>query len=157
MKPTCAPKNSKTQNQHGFTLLEVMLATMIFVFAFLPIVDLYSSALLGSDDSESLTLALQNAQTRMEEFMVFEYDEIPAGAQNAELLGLPLFENVITVDTDIPSKSSVVIQCFFVDAANNKYAEDTGLKQVVITSAKKGKNGRYVKKAVLRTLFSAGL
>lgn len=154
-KPICARKNSKLKNQQGFTLLEVMLATMIFVFAFLPIVDLYSSALAGSEDSENLTLALQNAQSRMEEYMLYEYNEIPVGVQKAELTGLPLFENVILVDTDVPDKSSLVLQCYYTDAVNNIAYEDTGLKQVIITSAKKEKNGKYVKKAVLRMLFSA--
>lgn len=134
-----------------------MLATLIFVFAFLPIVDLYSSALLSSEDSENLTLALQSAQSRMEEYMLYEYDDIPVGVQKAELTGLPLFENVILVDTDVPNKSSLVIQCYFIDAVNNKASEDTGLKQVVITSAKKEKNGKYVKKAVMRMLFAAAI
>lgn len=157
LKQTCARKNSDTRNQQGFTLLEVMLATLIFVFAFLPIVDLYSSALAGSEDSENLTLALQSAQSRMEEFMLLEYDDLLVGTQKAELLGLPLFENVVLVDDDIPSKTSLVIQCYYVDAINNKASGDMGLKLFVITSAKKEKNGKYVKKAVLRMLFTAAL
>lgn len=146
--------NNSRLNQKGFTLLEVMLATMLFVFAFLPVVDLYSTGLAGSEDSEGLTLSLQTAQKKMEEIIGLGYNVIPVGVQKIELQGLPVYENVIGVEMENSNGVATVVQVFFVDALNQKSDADTGIKQIIVNAVRKEKNGKYAQKTVLRLLLT---
>lgn len=141
-------------SQSGFTLLEVMIATLIFVFAFLPVVDLYSTGLEGSDNSEGLTLSLQAAQKTMEEMLGLGYDALLPGAQKIQLKGLPLFENVLAVSPEDSSGVLTVTQVYFVNAANQKSDSDTGIKQITVNAVRKEKDGRYAPKVTLRSLLA---
>ncbi len=153
-KPTHGRNSNKRNPQSGFTLLEVMLATMIFVFAFLPIVDLYSTGLAGSDDSERLTVSLHAAQKKMESMIRLGYGNVAVGQQKVELEGLPKFENVLEIMPPDANGVVTIVQTYFVDAANQKSASDTGLKQVLVNAAQKERGGRYANKVVLRTLLT---
>jgi prepilin-type N-terminal cleavage/methylation domain-containing protein len=60
----------------GFTLLEVLMAVLIFALSITSLVTSFNAGLLASTDKENVKLALNIAQTRMEEAQGLGYGGI---------------------------------------------------------------------------------
>lgn len=59
----------------GFTLVEVLVATMVFVVALIPLFGVFSEGLKGTGLSQEITVAYNLAQDLMEEIKTMQFDE----------------------------------------------------------------------------------
>ena len=67
-------KSGRLNNQHGFTIVEVIIAISIFAVGILAIGTMQITALLSNATSREVTEASNWAQDRVEQLMAIEYD-----------------------------------------------------------------------------------
>lgn len=58
----------------GFTLLEILITTVVVTVGVAVLVGLFGSGLVGSTDAENTTIAMNLAQRRMEEIKNLDFD-----------------------------------------------------------------------------------
>ena len=61
----------KKESLAGFTLLEILIALVLFTVGVVVVVGLFGDGLLSSSDAESTTIAMNLAQKKMEEMREF--------------------------------------------------------------------------------------
>ncbi len=71
----------------GFTLIEVLIAVMVFVIAAIPLLGVFSEGLKGTGLSQEITVAYNLAQDLMEEIMTKQFDEDLEGLTAPNRLG----------------------------------------------------------------------
>lgn len=81
----------------GFTLLEVLIAIVIFTVGIVTIVGLFSTGLVGSTDAENTTIAMNLAQRRMEEIRNLDFDTGIVNENKAEVSGFSGFQRKVAV------------------------------------------------------------
>ena len=64
--------NKRVLRQHGFTLLETLVAMMVLSIALVIVFQLFSGALNAGHISESHTLAVWHAREKMDELLLYE-------------------------------------------------------------------------------------
>lgn len=64
--------NRRVQNQHGFTLIEILVATMILAICIVVILQLFSGGLKSSKLSGDYTRAIFHAREKMEELLLLD-------------------------------------------------------------------------------------
>ncbi|KXG76027.1 hypothetical protein AN618_16990 [Fervidicola ferrireducens] len=76
-------KNNKTcihiKGSGGFTLIEVLLAALIITTALVPIMDTFVRGALWTAQAEDMIVALNLAQSKLEELKNRPYDDLEAG------------------------------------------------------------------------------
>ena len=65
----------QTRNQYGFTLIEVMIAMVVFSVGLLGVATMQINAIGGNSFASGLTEAATIAQDKMEELMALDYDD----------------------------------------------------------------------------------
>jgi type IV pilus assembly protein PilV len=70
--------------KNGFTLLEVLVALLVFSIGILGIAPLFISAPRYNQSSQTMTEAVTLAQSKFEEFKAFQYDDIADGLDNVQ-------------------------------------------------------------------------
>jgi prepilin-type N-terminal cleavage/methylation domain-containing protein len=75
-------KGNKMRN--GFTLLEVLLALLIFAVGIIGIAPLFISAPRYNQSSQAMTEATTLTQSKFEELKAFQYDAIAGGQDNIQ-------------------------------------------------------------------------
>jgi len=106
------------RRKRGFTLLEVLIATLLLTGGVLSIVGAFSSGMVTSGDVERVALALNLAQEKLEDIKNKTYANVANEAQSA-VSGFPVFQRQVAV---------TVLQ--------------TGLKQVAVTVSWDTKGGQ---------------
>ncbi len=81
----------------GFTLLEILLALVLFTIGVISVLWLFSSVLVGSSDAENTTIAINLAQRRMEEIRNLAFSDIVAEAKTT-VTGFPNFQREVEID-----------------------------------------------------------
>ncbi len=62
-------------NQHGFTLIEIMIAMVVFAIGILAVAAMQTSAIKCNSRASGLTEATIVADSRMEQFMTLDYND----------------------------------------------------------------------------------
>lgn len=137
------------KEKRGFTLLEVIITTVIFVGALIPILSLYQAGFLGSSDTEMMTRGLNLARAKMEETKNLPYDDELLEVEKKEInLDHYQIKNVNTFLSDMSmlgGKIKRIVCVEFIDKDNNLIESDLGLKKITIFVLIKEKNKFYKK------------
>jgi len=99
----------------GFTLLEVLIALILFVLGVVVIVGLFSTGLVNSLDAEKITIAMDLAQRRIEEIRNLDFDTEIGNEAKANVDGFPGFQRQVAVtepETDL-KKVTVTVYWMF--------------------------------------------
>jgi len=90
--------------KYGFTLLEILIALVLFTSGVVIITGLFSTGILGSVDAENTTIAMNLAQAKMEEIRNLDFDTEIIDEDRVAVTGFPTFEREVTVsepETDL--------------------------------------------------------
>lgn len=158
------------KDQSGFTLLEIMLSTIILVAALIPVLNLYSSGFVGSEDAEIVTKSLNLARGKMEEvkglgyFVPLGEETLAFGEFNLEKVNLLLSKESLESEDNFiswfsepnlePEKIRTVVQVEYVDENNQPSFLETNLKRVTVTTFAKEKSREITKKTEMVSLIS---
>lgn len=100
---------------YGFTLLEVLIALVLFVLGVVVIAGLFSTGLANSVDAEKITIAMDLAQRRMEEIRNLDFDTGIIDEAKASIDGFSGFQRQVTVtepETDLKEVTVTVYWTF---------------------------------------------
>lgn len=158
------------KDQSGFTLLEIMLSSIILVAALIPVLNLYSSGFVGSEDAEMVTKSLNLARGKMEEVKGLDYfvpmgeEALAFGEFNLEKVNLLLSKESLESEDNFiswfsepnlePEKIRTVVQVEYVNEDNQPSFLETNLKRVTVTTFAKEKSREITKKTEMVTLIS---
>ncbi|MFA6217746.1 MAG: prepilin-type N-terminal cleavage/methylation domain-containing protein [Candidatus Omnitrophota bacterium] len=84
------------RRKNGFTLLEVLIATLLLTVGVLSIVGAFSSGIFTSGDFESVELALNLAQEKMEDIKNKTYANVASEVKSA-VSGFSAFQRQVAV------------------------------------------------------------
>jgi len=87
------------KNEHGFTLVEVMVALGILAYGILAVAAMQNSALLGITRSNNITEATTVAMDRMERLFAMDFDTLPANDSGGD----DFFSNLPALPPDVTS------------------------------------------------------
>ena len=90
-------RSGRLNGEHGYTLLEVLIAISIFMVGILAIGSMQASALKGNSVAGGVTQAVEIAQRQIEEIMSIEYEPASPAAELTE--GTTTFEETIFGNT----------------------------------------------------------
>ena len=90
-------RSGRLNGEHGYTLLEVLVAISIFMVGILAIGSMQASALKGNSVAGRVTQAVEIAQRQIEEIMSIEYEPASPAAELTE--GTTTFEETIFGNT----------------------------------------------------------
>lgn len=149
------PHASCLAPQGGFTLMEIMITTVIFVAALFPILNLYSSGFVSSSDAEIQTRGLNLCRGRLEQVKGAGYGGVGVGTAT-RTLGTFTLEDV-NVDFSDPnnfdSGFQTVVQVYYVNDANQKVPSDEGLKFIKVSTFTQEQGNTVMKRIELATLL----
>lgn len=100
------PMVCNLQNKKGFTLIEVLIATLVLAIGLLSLATLAGTVIRGNAFSNKMTTATTLAQDKMEEIKGLGYDNAgtAAGTENyGSIAGYVAYKRVATVATDSPA------------------------------------------------------
>lgn len=113
----------KISSSRGFTLLEVLLATLVITLGFFALLQVFSLGLFASRDNESVLVATQLAQEKMDEIRNKSYASI-ANEAKAAVTGFSDFQREVVVTTPQTDLKQVSVNVYW----NTKSVElNTGL------------------------------
>jgi len=81
----------------GFTLLEILITTVVITVGVAVLVGLFGSGLVGSTDAENTTIAMNLAQRRTEEIKNLDFDTGIGNEDKADVDGFPGFQREVVV------------------------------------------------------------
>ncbi len=102
------------QNEHGFTLIETMLAIAIMAIGLLALASLQVTAINGNAQSKKRTLALALAEDKIETYRHTAYASIPAGQEvETNLETLYTRNTLVENDTPVTGVKTVTVTVFW--------------------------------------------
>jgi len=97
VQKTLSPKLSFARiAKHGFTLLEVLIATVIFTIGVIAIIWALNSGIYATSDVENVDLALNIAQAKMEEIKNTAFTSLSDNGPTADA-NFPRFSTTVNV------------------------------------------------------------
>ncbi|MCQ9206421.1 MAG: prepilin-type N-terminal cleavage/methylation domain-containing protein [Omnitrophica bacterium] len=96
----------------GFTLLEVMIAIVLFGVGIVAVVSLLSSGMAGALDAENTAIAVNLAQERMEEIRNLTYANIVNEAK-AVVTGFSVFQREVVVTEPETNLKQVTVTVYW--------------------------------------------
>lgn len=100
------------RNEYGFTLLEVLIAVLLFAVGVIAIVALFSTGLISSADAESTTIAMNLARARMEEIKNKDFTLMNNEAKGT-IGGFPGFQREVLVTTALADLKQVTVNVYW--------------------------------------------
>ena len=101
----------------GFTLLEVLLALLIFTAGFVTLSLAISQGLFVSGDSEAQLVATNLGQEKMEEIRNKTYANVSAEAK-AAVSGFSPYQREVTVSTPVTNLKQVTVNVYWFNKAD---------------------------------------
>ena len=99
--------------QKGFTLLEVLLAVVLFTAGVVIITGLFSAALVSSVDPENTGIAMTLAQKRIEEVRNLSFDTGILSESKAAVSGFAGFQRSVNVTTPYTDLKQVTVNVYW--------------------------------------------
>lgn len=96
----------------GFSLLEVLLAILLFTVGFVAIARVFSTGLFAESDTEKVLIATDLAQERIEYFRNLSYNNIVDEPQ-APVPGFPLFSRQVDISDPRPGLREVEVIVYY--------------------------------------------
>ncbi|MFH1201553.1 MAG: prepilin-type N-terminal cleavage/methylation domain-containing protein [Candidatus Omnitrophota bacterium] len=81
----------------GFSLLEILIALLLFAVGFAAIAQVFARSLFASSDVEKVSLAVAFAQERMEQLRNLGYDNIFDESEPTPVTDFPIFSRQVIV------------------------------------------------------------
>jgi prepilin-type N-terminal cleavage/methylation domain-containing protein len=100
------------KKRQGFTLLELLLAVVVVVFALFPLLGALSSVVRTSTGTETSIIALNLAQEKLEENLYRPYAAVTAET-TAALTTFPAFRRGVAVTTPSPNLKKVSVSVYW--------------------------------------------
>lgn len=97
----------------GFTLLEVLIAVVLFTAGIVAVMDLFSSALVSSVDPENTGIAMTLAEKRMEEVRNLNFDSSLVSEARADVSGFTGFQRSVAVTTPYTELKQVTVSVYW--------------------------------------------
>lgn len=96
----CNERDARRTARRGFTLLEIIIAVVLFTSGVVIMLGLLSKGVVGSSDAENTIIAINLAQQRMEEIRNFAFENITAEAKTV-ITAFPNFQRQVEVDDPV--------------------------------------------------------
>jgi len=96
----------------GFTLLEILIALVLFTVGVVVIAGIFSSGILSSSDAENTAIAMSLAQRRMEEIRNLAYADIASEAKD-DVSGFSGFQREVTVSEPEAGLKQVIVTAYW--------------------------------------------
>ena len=103
------------QRSSAFTLLEMMLALVLFAVGTVAVMDLFHRAQAGATDGENVLIAMQLAQRRLEELRNVSYGSLAneAKASITSPSGFTRFSREVTLTTPFTNLQQIVVTVYW--------------------------------------------
>lgn len=121
-------KMTTLRNTNGFTLIEILIATVIITVASLGIASLTVGIIRGTAFSSGLTTAITLAQDRLEESKRLSYKDVGtlAGTENyGTIANFSGYKRVTSIDNNNPASNMKTITVTVYGASDKQYAKAT--------------------------------
>ena len=132
--------NPAGRASRGFTIVEVMMATVVMAFAITTSITTMQRAFLALDSARNLTLAGQIMVSEMEEIRMLGWDEVAAFDLSPTVTTLTLGTN-FTSNPQIGTRFSLTRTVSLPDAAN------PSIRQIMLTVTWSGYDGRRLSRS----------
>lgn len=109
------------KSEGGFTLIEVLVAMVIFLLALMPLCRLQYAAIQNSSYAYQLTRATYLAEQKMAELFTGSYDSLTTGAITAESIGCYTINWSRSIDTPIAGTATVTVTVTWNDSPNRPH------------------------------------
>ena len=96
----------------GFSLLEVLLAILLFTVGFVAIARVFSTGLFAESDTEKILVSTNLAQERIEQIRNLSYNNI-VDEPKAVVSGFPIFQREVIVSEIQPGLSEIVVRIYY--------------------------------------------
>ncbi len=97
----------------GFTLLEALIAVVLFTIGVVVIISLFSAALVSSVDPENTGIAITLVQKRMEEMLNLNFDTGIINEDKAPVSGFTGFQRSVAVTTPYADLKQVTVNVYW--------------------------------------------
>lgn len=98
---------------HGFTLLEILIALILFTVGVIAIAGLFGTGLASSFDTENTIIAINLAQRRMEEIRNLDFDTQIVNEVKADVDGFPGFQREVLVTQPESDLTEVTVNVYW--------------------------------------------
>jgi Tfp pilus assembly protein PilV len=98
--------------EDGFTLLEVLIAVLLFTVGVVAIIGLFSAGLISSIDAENTAIAMNLARARMEEIRNKDFTLMNNEAKGT-VGGFPGFQREVLVTTTLADLKQVMVNVYW--------------------------------------------
>ena len=103
--------------QKGFTLLEVLIAVVLFTTGVVAVTGLFGAGLVNSSDAENTAVAMNLAQKRIEEIRNISYESIVNEAK-ADVSGFSGFQREVAVTEPLTDLKKVTVSVYWTFKSN---------------------------------------
>lgn len=103
----------KMHSRKGFTLLEVLIATVIFTVGVVAIVNLFSDAFAASSDPEMTAIAMNLAQQKLEEIRNLDFVAAIVNKPKEDVAGFLGFKREVVVVEPVRDLKQVTVNVFW--------------------------------------------
>lgn len=99
----------------GFSLLEILVALIIFTTGIIAVMRLFSQGMVGSVDEENTGVAVTLARQRLEEMRNLDFDTGVVNEAKAAVSGFPGFQREVTVTEPQTDLKQLVVNTYWTD------------------------------------------
>lgn len=104
-------------SRKGFTLLEILIALIIFTTGIIAVLGLFSRGLTGSVDAENTGVAVFLARQRLEEMRNLDFDTGVVSEAKAAVSGFAGFQREVIVTEPQTDLKQLVVNTYWTDKA----------------------------------------
>ena len=102
----------KSYNNKGFSLLEVLVATLLVGIGMFSIMEALNRGYLGAGQAEDYSVALSLTQEKLEELRDLPYASV-VSSPKAGVSGFSSFEREVTISTPLSNLKLIVVKTFW--------------------------------------------
>ncbi len=109
------------QESKGFTLIEVFVVLLIFICGIVPLLKLQISTIDGNLAANQLTEATNLAESKMEQLLGWNYDDINSAALSSQTIGDFSVSWTRNQDSPIADTTTITVSVSWLDKDNKSH------------------------------------